>query len=311
LSQVEQQIKSMVVAIFVNRQMEERAIATKEAASTHADLAKRGLSMSGGHARLIMQTYESAEIRTIEKTIEELSLQFRLAGRKDARLFWNIIKPELRELAIAFNRSNQQTVNQKLQLIGAANLIGQATQTFAKVEQLLNARVHEFQLKSQFMVLKTPEDRRANGIPDVAVMMWFPDSAQPPNVKQAAQDRYNKIKEAVSEASNGLATVNKFDDPGIAPQDRISASIETWLEKAVLVICDLAGQRRNVYYEFGYTRAVGTDVLLTCPGAEISEITLHLGQWQRVEYDNPGELKSNLVEKTRNILSKYDLSGSL
>lgn len=310
MGRLQQQIKDMTTAIYFNRKSEEQAIALKDAAKANADLASRGLRMSGSHAQLIMTTYESAEIRTIEKTLEELAHQFRLAGRRDATLFWNNIQPAIRELALSFNQTNQQIVSEKIKNIGG-NFGHNYTQSFRKIELLLNARIHEFRLKSQFIVMKTPEDRRSNGIPDVAVMMWFPDSSQSPEIIQAAQDRYNKIKEAISEASNGQATVNKFDDPGIAPQDRISASIESWLEKAVLVVCDLAGQRRNVYYEFGYTRAVGTDVLLTCPVNETKDITLHLGQWQRVEYSDLDNLKSSLVEKVRNILSKYDLSGSV
>jgi hypothetical protein len=167
-------------------------------------------------------------------------------------------------------------------------------------------------VKSQFITLKTPDDRRANGVPDVAVMMWFPDpKSDNAEIVEAAKQRYDTIKQAVSVASNGLATVNKIDDPSVIPQDRISASIEVWLEKSVVVICDLAGQRQNVYYEFGYTRAIGTDVLLTCPQSEAKDTKLHLGHWQQLQYADLSELQKKLVEKLKVLLPKYDLSGSL
>jgi hypothetical protein len=152
-------------------------------------------------------------------------------------------------------------------------------------------------LKSEFVVLKTAEDRRANGVPDVAVTQ---------EDINAANERYVKIQEAVKEASRGLATVNKLDDPSVISQDRISEATETWLEKAAVVICDLTGHRQNVYYEFGFTRAIGTDLLLTCPTGEAEQVRFHLGQWQR----DPADLKIQLTEKLTTLLSKYDLSGN-
>jgi len=128
---------------------------------------------------------------------------------------------------------------------------------------------------------------------------------------QKTHSSEKKERTAVAEASNGQATVNKFDDPSVIPQDRISASIEVWLEKAVVVICDLAGQRHNVYYEFGYTRAVGTEVLLACPQTDGDKTKLHLGHWQRMEYADLNELNGKLMEKLKVILPKYDLSGTI
>lgn len=301
----------MVVAVFVNRQAAELKAAVQEIATVQASYSARGLGISGAHIQAVMRAYESAEIRTFERTLEELALEFRHAGRRDANLFWNIVEPQIMDLALSFSRSNHATVTERIRTIAGSSM-SFGSHSFAQIAQQITARVHELRLKSRFVLLKTPEDRRANGIPDVAVMMWFPDiNKDSVEVIQAAQDRYNQIKAAVNEASNGLATVNKFDDPGVIPQDRISASIETWLEKAALVICDLTGQRQNVYYEFGYTRAAGTDVLLTCPTSEAQDIKLHLGQWQRVEYNDSEELKTKLTEKMKSMLSKYDLSGSL
>lgn len=312
MSQVEQQIHEMVQAIFNNRQTEELKAATREIAEVQADHARRGLARSGTQVIAVTKAYEGAVIRAVEKTLEELALQFRQAGRRDATLFWNLVEPKINELALSFSRSASATAIQRVQTIGGAAAVRHGEQAFAMIGQITSARVHELRLKSQFIILKTPEDRKANGIPDVAVMMWFPDpKLEKPEVVQAAQDRYEIIKEAISDASNGLATINKFDDPGVVPQDRISASIETWLEKAALVICDLAGQRHNVYYEFGYTRAVGTDVMLTCPFSDSHSTKLHLGHWQRLEYADASELKQKVFEKAKVILSKYDLSGSL
>jgi hypothetical protein len=217
-------------------------------------------------------------------------------------------------LALGFSRSATATAADRLRnnTIGPGTFIRTGEQSWAATNQLLTARIHELRTKSQFIVLKSPDDRRANGVPDVAVMMWFPNpETERKEDVDAAKARYEIFKESVAEASNGLATLNKIDDPSIVPQDRISAAVEVWLEKAVVVICDLAGQRHNVYYEFGYARATGTEVLLTCPKSEASSTKLHLGHWQRVEYSNLEELKTGLIEKLKVLMPKYDLSGSV
>ena len=303
----------MVVAIFNRFQTAELTAATREVAAAQSNHAARGMLQSGSFAVTVTRAYESAVIRAVEYTAEELALQFRQANRRDATLFWNLVEPKLRELAQGFCRSATATAAARARGtgVGAGHLAKMGEQAWVNVQQLVSARIHENRVKSQFVVLKTPEDRRANGVPDVAVMMWFPDSRKDnPEEVEAAKERYETIKRAVSEASNGKASVNKFDDPSVVPQDRISASIEVWLEKSVVVVCDLAGQRHNVYYEFGYTRAAGTEVLLTCPLADAEKTTLHLGHWQRVEYADLGALKDKLAEKLRLILPKYDLSGS-
>lgn len=302
----------MVVAIFVNRRSTEEKTISREIAEIQADLSRRGLLNSGANIKATMRAYESGVIRAVEGTLEELALQFRQAGRRDATLFWNLIEPKLLDLGQTFSKSSMETALSSLRDSDKwlAKPIGQ--QAFTTLSHLIATRVHELRIKSQFIVLKTPEDRRANGVPDVAVMMWFPDSRTDKfEDVEAAKLRYEAIRQAVAEASGGLATVNKFDDPTVVPQERISASIETWLEKAVVVICDLGGQRHNVYYEFGYARAISTDVLLTCPAAESGSTKLHLGHWQRIEYGDLSELKNILVEKLKVLLSKYDLSGSL
>lgn len=313
-----QHVHEMVQVIFRNRQLVELETTQKELSRIQADYNRRGMSSSGLHTRAVVIEYQNAVIRTVERTLEELALLFRQAGRKDSASFWNLANSKMVDLSEAFRRSTAATALQRIQTQGGAGSAGSIQRILAQSDGQFAAtlgsfvanRVAELRLKSQFVTLKTPDDRRANGIPDVAVMMWFPDPKEcKPEDIEISNQRYQAIVEAVADASDGLATVNKFDNPSVAPQDRISASVETWLEKAVVVVCDLGGQRHNVYYEFGFARALGTDVLLTCPNADAPEIKLHLGQWQRTEYANMLELKSKLTEKMKGLLSKYDLSG--
>lgn len=315
-NQAQKYIEDLVIAIFTNRQSTEWEAASREVRSIQADHSARGLTNSGANVKAITKAYESAVLRATENTLEELSQSFRVAGRRDAVLFWNSVEPKVKELALSFGKSSSATALSNLRHIqGEAqkNAIHEIAQQFLlNLNSTIAARIHELRLKSQFIVLKTSEDRKSNGVPDVAVMMWFPNpKTEKPEIVEAAKLRYEAIRNAVQGATNGLATVNKFDDPEVVPQDRISASIEIWLEKAALVICDLGGHRHNVYYEFGYTRAIGTDVLLTCPSCDANDTKLHLGHWQRIEYNDNDNLKIQLIEKMKVILSKYDLSGTV
>lgn len=158
--------------------------------------------------------------------------------------------------------------------------------------------------------MKSAADRKANDIPDVAVMMWFPI---PERDGQEATDRagakYKAICDAVGAASKGLATVNKIDDPTLVHKDRISPSVETWLSKSVLVICDLEANRPNVFYEFGFARATGTDVIAIRPDGEKTDF--HLAQWTIDSYRDFEELKQKITPRIERVLSNYDLSGSV
>lgn len=312
MSQVKQHVEEMVTTIFRNRREIEQSEIGKKVAAIRADHASRGVLNSGMTIRKVLRTHESGVIQAIEGTLEELALQFRQAGRRDATLFWNIVEPRILDLADSFGTSTFKTAMSSLPSTDVALVTRESQRFLSSIKPFITSRIHELRLKSQFITLKTPEDRRANNIPDVAVMMWFPNlETDKPEDVEASRMRFEAIKAAVYEASGGLATVNKFDDPEVIPQDRISASIEMWLEKAVVVICDLGGQRPNVYYEFGYARAISTDVILTCPKEEATSTKLHLGHWQRIEYNDTTELQSKLIEKLKVLLPKYDLSGTL
>ncbi len=160
------------------------------------------------------------------------------------------------------------------------------------------------------MIMKSAADRKANQIPDVAVMMWFPDKEKHGEEPvKWAQSKFEAVVESVNEVSKGLATVDKIDNPSLVHKDRISPSVELWLAKSVLVICDLEGNRPNVFYEFGYARAMGTDVIAVRPKGQ--ETDFHLAQWTIDEYDDLSELKQKLLPRLQRVLTNYDLSGSV
>ncbi|HEY8269859.1 MAG TPA: hypothetical protein VIG33_03160 [Pseudobdellovibrionaceae bacterium] len=313
-SKSKEEIAKMVRAIFQTRYSLSQGPLHEELRAVKADFNARGILQSGAYAVKVGKMVGQALQNAVDDTIDEIESARREARRKDSSALWDTTKEILSEICdTEVTRANNQAVDIVGQTSRDGTFASIAAQHFSQFGSNLRWRIQtkiaSLKAKSEFIALKTPEDRIAHGVPDVAIMMWFPTAERDgQEACEKAQNKFHTIEEVVLNATEGRATVRKFDDPNILPQDRISAAIEKWLEKAVLVICDLEGNRPNVFYEFGYARAVGTDVLATRPTG--SETALHLGHWQMTEYSDLDELKTKLLPKLKNHLEKFDLTGA-
>lgn len=308
-------VAKTVRSIFQTRYSLSQEHLRNELLEIKADFSRRGILQSGPYAKKVGDLVGQALQRAIDETIDEIEEARKEARRKDSSALWDTTQEVLFEIC---NSEVTRANNQALDIVGQTSRDGiyasVAAQHFSQFGDNLRWRIQtkatSLKAKSEFIALKTPEDRFAHGVPDVAVMMWFPTVERDgQEAFEKAQSKFQAIEKVVLNATDGRATVRKFDDPTILPQDRISAAIEKWLEKAVLVICDLEENRPNVFYEFGYARATGTDVLATRPTG--SQTALHLGHWQMTEYADLEELKTKLLPKLKNHLEKYDLTGEL
>jgi hypothetical protein len=314
-SKSKEQIANTVRSIFELRYSLSQEQLRNELGETKADFNKRGVLQSGFYAQKVGNLVGQSLQRAIDETIDELEEARKESRRKDSSVLWDITQSVLSEIcSTEVTRANNQAVD----IVGQTSRDGIyasfASQHFSQFGSNLSWRIQtkiiSLKSKAEFIALKTPEDRIAHGVPDVAVMMWFPTIAKDgQDAFDRAQGKFQAIEKIVLNATSGRATVRKFDDLSVVPQDRISASIEKWLEKAVLVICDLEGNRSNVFYEFGYARAAGTDVLATRPTGHKTEF--HLDQWQMTEYSDFDELKSKLLPKLQTHLEQYDLTGDV
>lgn len=314
-SKSKKQIAKTVSSIFQTRYSLSQEHLRNELRETKADFNKRGVLQSGFYAQKIGSLVGQSLQRAIDETVDELEEACKESRRKDSSALWDTAQEVLFEIC---NTEVTKANNQAVDIVGQTSRDGVyasvAAQHFSQFGDNLRWRIQtkitSLKAKSEFVALKTPEDRIAHGVPDVAVMMWFPSvSKDGQEAFDRAQSKFQAIEKIVLNATDGRATVRKFDDPSILPQDRVSASIEKWLEKAVLVICDLEGNRANVFYEFGYARASGTDVLATRPSGHKTDF--HLDQWQMTEYSDFDELKSKLLSKLQTHLEQYDLIGDI
>lgn len=255
-------------------------------------------------------------LKIVDQTLDELERGFKESRRRDGDFFWNAVNAKLQAIYGALNvEFNNAAVDwartRAIQLTEGFPVSSIASSAYSAIGgnifSLIVHRINELRVRARFVAMKSPQDRRANQIPDVAVMMWFPSKEDGDVAITEACARYEAIKEAVRQASNGLATVDKIDNPALLHTDRISPSVETWLEKSVLVICDLGGNRANVFYEFGFARAIGTDVIAIKPRGD--KTAFHLAQWATDEYGDVEELKTNLMARVKTALSRHELSG--
>lgn len=314
-SKSKEQIAKTVHSVFQVKHSLSQEHLREEIKTTKADFNKRGVLQSGFYAQKVGNLVGQFLQRAVDETIDELEEARKEARRKDSASLWDTAQEILFEIC---NTEVTRASNQAVDIAGQTSRDGTyasvAAQHFSQFGDNLRWRIQtkitSLKAKSEFIALKTPEDRIAHGVPDVAVMMWFPTAERDgQEAFEKAQGKFQAIEKVVLNATDGRATVRKFDDPTILPQDRISAAVEKWLEKAVLVICDLEENRPNVFYEFGYARATGTDVLATRPTG--SQTALHLGHWQMTEYADLEELKTKLLPKLKNHLEKYDLTGDV
>lgn len=307
-----QEAISSLEAIYQHKFDRERHIRIEQLTELSAHVNLSTAAQFNGYAMMVGKIYAEFFQRVLDQTLDQLALMLKESGRREGDHFWDTINAKLTEIIdkerVALGNEAMSWAAQKNK--SSANLAANRFRQFGdQAQTYIILRIRELKLMSRFVVAKSASDRRANKIPDVAVMMWFPDAKENPEMAASAQNKYQILTEAVHEASNGMAKINKINADDLVPKERISSSVEEWLAKSLLVICDLDGNRQNVYYEFGYARAMGTQVLATCPKGQ--EPSFHLAQWSMDFYEDLGELKAKILPKISSALKNHDLSGSM
>ena len=125
------------------------------------------------------------------------------------------------------------------------------------------------------------------------VAMWFDDSmneAYKRGIAQAIKDAgYEPIRIDRKEHAN------KIDDEIIAE-----------IRRSRFVVADFThgetGARGGVYYEVGFAQGLGTPVIFTCRKDRINELHFDTRQFNHIDWENPGELRSRLANRISAIL---------
>lgn len=293
------------------KSLEER---TSSRVNIRNDFSSRGVLQSGMYVQAILELYKDSIHRLFFGFIEELAQVYKEGKKNEPTFFWDTCRDYIIPKLDADIQSSRSTIKAHIaQTIGQTSSIGQSVdRSFEHNSHSLKTSVinyiKENQLRFSFILTKSREERISLQIPDIAVMMWFPEKSTPEFTQ--AEGRFNLAKKLANNLSNGRATVGKFDDPNVIPSNQITPSVETWLQKAAIVICDFTGCRGNVYYEFGYTRASGTDMICICHRSEIDNLPSHIKGYQMVPFSTLEELEKELLPKLSILLQRAELLGS-
>lgn len=278
------------------------------------DFSSRGVMQSGMYVQAISNLYKDSIHRLFFGFVEELAQLYKEGKKNEPTFFWDTCREFLLPRLDADIKSSKATIKSHIaQTMGQTTSIGQSLdRSFEHNSHTLKASVTNYikenQLRFSFVLTKSHEERIALQIPDVAVMMWFPEK-DTPEFNQSVK-RFNLTKALIQRLSNDRATVNKFDDPNVIPSHQITPSVEVWLQKAAIVICDFTGCRGNVYYEFGYSKAAGTDLICICNRSEIDNLPSHIKGYQMIAFDSLEELEEQLVSKLSILLQRAELLGA-
>lgn len=98
---------------------------------------------------------------------------------------------------------------------------------------------------------------------------------------------YFAIKEAASSAGYRAERVDRI--PG---GSSIDSKIYENIEKAEIIVADLSFERPNCYFELGYARALGKDLIII--SREGTKVHFDLEHYDRIEYSSGSELNSEL-----------------
>ena len=294
-----------------SKNLQERTTSRVEA---QRDFSQRGMLQSGPYVLVVSRIYTEAIHRLFFGFIEEVAQLYKENKKYEPNFFWETCREFLLARLKADISSSKATIKSHIaSTMGTTTSIGQnLDRNFDQVGgQLIHSvenYIRENLLKSSFISTKSHEERVSLRIPDVAVMMWFPKSGSPEAVD--ADLRYKLFKKVTGQLSNDRAALRKFDDPEVVPGEQITPSVEIWLQKSAIVICDFTGNRGNVFYEFGYARAVGTDLICICPIASVDELPSHVKGFQMLVYDTLEDLEKQLSAKLSVVLQRHDLLGS-
>lgn len=281
--------------------------------SIRNDFSSRGVLQNGMYVHAITELYKDSIHRLFFGFIEELAQIYKEGKKNEPTFFWDTCKEYVIPKLDADIQSSRSTIKSHIaQTMGQTTSIGQnIDRSFEHNAHFLKSSItnyiNENYLRFSFMITKSREERISLQIPDVAVMMWFPEKNTPEFGQ--AEERFNLAKKTVNNLSNERASVGKFDDANVIPSHQITPAVEIWLQKSAIVICDFTGCRGNVYYEFGYTRASGTDLICICHRSEINNLPSHIKGYQMIAFESTEDLEEQLIFKLTVLLQRAELLG--
>ena len=118
------------------------------------------------------------------------------------------------------------------------------------------------------------------------VAMWFDESMK---------DYYkNGIKKAIEEAGYVPVRIDLQDF-----NEKICDEIIAEIKRTKFLIADFSGMRTGVFFEAGFAKGLGREVIFTVRKEDIEKLNEHFDtrQYNHIVYDSPGDLRKKLYNR--------------
>ena len=116
------------------------------------------------------------------------------------------------------------------------------------------------------------------------VAMWFDES----------MDTYYEdgIKKAIEDADYEAVKINSKDFNG-----KICDEIIAEIKRCKFLISDFSGQRGGVYFEAGFAKGLGREVIFTVKEDDVERLHFDTRQYNHIVYDSPEDLYKKLYDR--------------
>jgi len=120
-------------------------------------------------------------------------------------------------------------------------------------------------------------------LPQAFIAMWFDSSMN------GARD---SIKKAIEDAGYVPAVIDEKEH-----NNQIVPEIFYEIQNSKFIVADLCGHRNGVYYEAGYAKGLGKEVILTCRSTDFDGRHFDVAQQSTIIYDSDEDLYKKLLKR--------------
>lgn len=92
--------------------------------------------------------------------------------------------------------------------------------------------------------------------------------------------------------------------------EMIDERIIAEIRRSGLLVADFTGNRSGVYFEAGFAKGLGIDVIWTCRKDEIDQLHFDTRQFNHIDWESPDDLKKRLVTRIEATLPTRKKRGS-
>ena len=115
------------------------------------------------------------------------------------------------------------------------------------------------------------------------------------NFDSSCESIYNDaIAPAVNECGFVPLRIDKVDH-----NEKICDKIIIAIKQSRFIVADFTGQKHGVYFESGYARGLGLEVIWCCKKSELDDLHFDTRQYNHIVWENLEDLKEQLIDRIK------------